>query len=60
MIKSSGQRLNQEIMIKRPRDTRWRSHYNTLTSSVTMFYSVVDVFETIVHNGTNLEQKYET
>ena len=27
---SSGKGLNQETMIKRPGDTRWGSHYNTL------------------------------
>ena len=56
---SSRRGLNQEIMIKRPRYTRWGSHYNTLTSLVTMFSSIVDVLETIVHNGSNSEQKYE-
>ncbi|XP_050935178.1 uncharacterized protein LOC127143921 [Cucumis melo] len=56
---SSGQGLNQEIMIKRPGDTRWRSHYNTLTSLVTIFSSVVDVLEIIVDSGSNSEQKYE-
>ncbi|XP_050945158.1 uncharacterized protein LOC127150698 [Cucumis melo] len=56
---SSGRGLNQEIMIKRPEDTRWGSHYNTLTSLVTMFFSVVDVLETIVDSRSNSEQKYE-
>ncbi|XP_016902101.2 uncharacterized protein LOC107991537 [Cucumis melo] len=56
---SSGRGLNQEIMIKRPGDTRWGSHYNTLTSLVTMFSSVVDVLETIMDSGSNSEQKYE-
>ncbi|KAL0540730.1 hypothetical protein IC582_020743 [Cucumis melo] len=46
-------------MIKKPRDTRLGSHYNTLTSLVTMFSSVVDVLETIVDNGSDSEQKYE-
>ncbi|XP_008460471.2 uncharacterized protein LOC103499273 [Cucumis melo] len=56
---SSGRGLNQEIMIKKLGDTRWGSHYNTLTSLVTMFSSVVDVLETIVDSGSNSEQKYE-
>ncbi|KAL4035822.1 hypothetical protein IC575_004529 [Cucumis melo] len=55
---SSGRGLNQEIMFKRPKDTRC-GHYNTLMSLVTMFSSVVDVLETIVDDGSNSEQKYE-
>ena len=45
------------MMIKRPEDTRSRSHYNTLTSLVTMFFLVVEELETIVNSGSNSEQK---
>ena len=47
-------------MIKRSGDTQWGSHYNTLTNLVTMFSSIVDVLETIVHNGSNSEQKFDS
>ena len=53
----SGQRLNLEITLKRPVDTRWSSHYGTLMSIISMFPSVVDVLEIIEVEG-NSEQKF--
>ena len=46
-------------MIKRLGDTQWGSHYNILTSLITMFSSIVNVLETIVDSGSSSEQKYE-
>ncbi|CAL2278140.1 unnamed protein product [Prunus armeniaca] len=43
-----GRGLNQEITLKRPCDTRWNSHYDTLLSINTMFHPVVKVLEWIV------------
>ncbi|CAL9025726.1 unnamed protein product [Prunus brigantina] len=44
----TGQGLNQETTLKRPCDTRWNSHYDTLLSINTMFHLVVKVLEWIV------------
>ncbi|CAL2246883.1 unnamed protein product [Prunus armeniaca] len=44
----TGQGLNQETTLKRPCDTRWNSHYDTLLSINTMFHPVVKVLEWIV------------
>ncbi|CAL2255229.1 unnamed protein product [Prunus armeniaca] len=43
-----GRGLNQETTLKRPCDTRWNSHYDTLLSIKTMFHPVVKVLEWIV------------
>ncbi|XP_016649660.1 PREDICTED: zinc finger MYM-type protein 1-like [Prunus mume] len=40
--------LNQETTLKRPCDTRWNSHYDTLLSINTMFHPMVKVLEWIV------------
>ncbi|XP_008226411.1 PREDICTED: uncharacterized protein LOC103325991 [Prunus mume] len=44
----TGRGLNQETTLKRPYDTRWNSHYDTLLSINTMFHPVVKVLEWIV------------
>ncbi|XP_020424536.1 zinc finger MYM-type protein 1-like [Prunus persica] len=44
----TGRRLNQETTLKRPCDTRWNSHYDTLLSINIMFHPVVKVLEWIV------------
>ncbi|RWR85620.1 Dimer_Tnp_hAT domain-containing protein/DUF4371 domain-containing protein [Cinnamomum micranthum f. kanehirae] len=43
----SGRGLNQKTSPKRPRDTRWGSHHDTLINLLLMFFSVVDVLEII-------------
>ena len=43
----SWQGLNQKISLKRPGDTRWGSHFDTLINLRLMFSSVVDVLEII-------------
>ncbi|XP_034208132.1 zinc finger MYM-type protein 1-like [Prunus dulcis] len=44
----TGRGLNQETTLKRPCDTRWNSHYDTLLSINIMFHPVVKVLEWIV------------
>ena len=39
------------MSLKRPRDTRWSSHYGTLVNFIHMFSSVIDVIETIIEDG---------
>ncbi|KDO49743.1 hypothetical protein CISIN_1g037292mg, partial [Citrus sinensis] len=55
----SRQGMNQEITLKRSGDTRWRSHYGTLISIITMFSSIVDVFEIIANDASNSKQRFE-
>ncbi|RWR94735.1 Dimer_Tnp_hAT domain-containing protein/DUF4371 domain-containing protein [Cinnamomum micranthum f. kanehirae] len=43
----SGRGLNQKTSLKRPGDTRWGSHLDTLINLIYMFSSVVDVLEII-------------
>ena len=54
----SGQGLNPEIILKRPADAHWFSHYGTLMSIISMFPSVVDVLEIIEVEG-NYEQRFQ-
>ena len=42
---SSGQGLNQETSLKRPGDTRWGSHYNTIIRIIFMFSSTVEILD---------------
>ncbi|XP_057798119.1 uncharacterized protein LOC131014237 [Salvia miltiorrhiza] len=55
----SGRGLNQETTLKRSRDTRWSSHYDTLISLITLFSSTIKVLEIIVEDGVSSEQKGE-
>ncbi|RWR84890.1 Dimer_Tnp_hAT domain-containing protein/DUF4371 domain-containing protein [Cinnamomum micranthum f. kanehirae] len=43
----SGRGLNQKTSLKRPGDTRWGSHFDTLINLIHMFSSMVDVLEII-------------
>ncbi|XP_022847651.1 zinc finger MYM-type protein 1-like [Olea europaea var. sylvestris] len=45
--------LNQEITLKRPGDTRWGSHYNSLLNLIIMFSATVDVVEMIATDDTS-------
>ncbi|XP_040381762.1 zinc finger MYM-type protein 1-like [Oryza brachyantha] len=41
----TGTRLNQELSLQRPGDTRWSSHYKTLKSLVDLFPTAMKVLE---------------
>ncbi|XP_026454969.1 zinc finger MYM-type protein 1-like [Papaver somniferum] len=49
----SGSGLNQEAGLKRPSDTRWGTHYNTLLSLILMFPSVLDMLEIVSREGSS-------
>ncbi|XP_075649684.1 uncharacterized protein LOC142620156 [Castanea sativa] len=57
---STGRGLNQEMSLKRPRDTCWSSHYGALVTLIHMFSSVIDVIETIIEDGLDSDQRAET
>ncbi|XP_031250060.1 zinc finger MYM-type protein 1-like [Pistacia vera] len=50
---SIGQGLNQDTSLKRPRETRWGSHYGTLLSLINLFSSVIEVLEDLTENSYN-------
>lgn len=54
---SNGRGLNQEMTIKKVRETRWSSHYDTLLSIVSLFSSMIDVLEMVEEDGTDLDKK---
>ena len=54
----SGQGLNQEINLKRPGDTCWRSYYETILNLILLFSIVVDVLE-IIEEDCLFDQKVE-
>ncbi|XP_050897949.1 uncharacterized protein LOC127104845 [Lathyrus oleraceus] len=54
---SSGRGLNQEMIIKKTGETRLSSHYGTLISIVSLFYSMIDVLEMVEEDRTNLDKK---
>ncbi|KAJ8768088.1 hypothetical protein K2173_021028 [Erythroxylum novogranatense] len=56
---SSGKGLHQETSLQRPGDTRWGTHYGSLSSLIVMFDSIVDVLEIIMEEGTTSEKKGE-
>ncbi|KAK9278524.1 hypothetical protein L1049_028092 [Liquidambar formosana] len=56
---ASGRGLNQESSLQRAGDTRWGSHYASLTNLKAMFSSVIDVLEVIEEDGGNSDQKGE-
>ncbi|XP_071726854.1 uncharacterized protein [Rutidosis leptorrhynchoides] len=45
--------LNQELSLMRPGDTRWNSHYKTLSRLIEMFPSILKVLEYVKEEGTN-------
>ena len=47
------------MSLKRPRDTRWSSHYGVLVNLIHMFSSVIDVIETIIEDGLDSDQRAE-
>ncbi|XP_057760207.1 uncharacterized protein LOC130980562 [Arachis stenosperma] len=56
---SSGRGLNKKTTLKRASDTRWGSHYGTILSLISIFSSVVEVFEVIEEDENNPEQRAE-
>ncbi|XP_042067372.1 zinc finger MYM-type protein 1-like [Salvia splendens] len=52
---TSGKGLNQETSLLRPGDTRWGSHYLTLTRLASMWPSIVIVLETVFEDGVDQE-----
>ncbi|XP_022864430.1 uncharacterized protein LOC111384385, partial [Olea europaea var. sylvestris] len=54
-----GKSLNQETTLKRPGDTRWGSHYNSLLNLIIVFSATVDVVEMIATNDTSCGKRGE-
>ncbi|KAK9079744.1 hypothetical protein SSX86_001417 [Deinandra increscens subsp. villosa] len=52
-ILGTGSGLNQELSFVRPGDTRWNSHYRTLTRLIDMFSSIVKVLEYVQEECDN-------
>jgi hypothetical protein len=51
---SIGRGLNQEMNLKRTRDTRWSFHYSAIISFILMFSSIIDAVEDIVEDDLYL------
>ncbi|CAN1291986.1 Zinc finger MYM-type protein 1 [Linum perenne] len=47
----TGRRLNQEMSLKRPCETRWGSHFGTLINLASIFSSVIEVLDDMLHEG---------
>ncbi|KAM3695753.1 hypothetical protein ACJW31_07G157300 [Castanea mollissima] len=56
---STSRGLNQEMSLKRPRDTHWSSHYDALVNLIHMFSSIIDVIETIIEDSLDSGQRAE-
>jgi hypothetical protein len=54
---STGCGFNQEMNLKRPRDTRWSSHYGAIINLILMFSSISEAVEDIVEDGLYFEQR---
>ncbi|XP_031280222.1 zinc finger MYM-type protein 1-like [Pistacia vera] len=50
---STGQGLNQDTSLKRPRETWWGSHYGTVLSLINLFSFVIEVLEDLTKNSDN-------
>ena len=50
---SSGRGLNQETSLKRPGDTRWGSHLNTLNRLQSMWASIIQVLQGVYDDGSD-------
>ncbi|CAN1310538.1 Zinc finger MYM-type protein 1 [Linum perenne] len=50
----TGRGLNQEISLKRPSDTRWRSHFATLVNLELMFSSLIEVLDVVQYDGDSV------
>ncbi|CAN1821361.1 Zinc finger MYM-type protein 1 [Linum perenne] len=49
----TGRGLNQEMSLKRPCETRWGSHFGTLVNLASIFSSVIEVLDDMLHEGTS-------
>ncbi|CAN0926507.1 Zinc finger MYM-type protein 1, partial [Linum grandiflorum] len=49
----TGGGLNQELGLRRPCETRWGSQFGTLINLSTIFSSVIEVLDDMLHGGTN-------
>jgi hypothetical protein len=49
----TGKGLNQEQCLKRPGDTRWSSHYQTLKSLVDLFPTIIKVLKFVEEEDTD-------
>ncbi|CAN1224434.1 Zinc finger MYM-type protein 1 [Linum perenne] len=49
----TGRGLNQEMSLKRPCETRWGSHFETLVNLASIFSSVIEVLDDMLHEGTS-------
>jgi hypothetical protein len=56
---STGSGLNQEMGFARPCDTRWISHYKTLTNLLKLFSVAIEVLEIIEEDGKDVEKQAE-
>ncbi|XP_031283940.1 zinc finger MYM-type protein 1-like [Pistacia vera] len=50
---STGQDLNQDTSLKRPRETQQGSHYGTLLNLINLFSSIIEVLEDLTENSDN-------
>ncbi|XP_047950942.1 zinc finger MYM-type protein 1-like [Salvia hispanica] len=53
----SGSELNQELSLKRPRDTRWSSHYKTLLNIINLFSTIFEVLMMIGKKDSAYDDK---
>ncbi|XP_076900644.1 uncharacterized protein LOC143554854 [Bidens hawaiensis] len=53
----TGKGLNQEVSLVRAGDTRWGSHYRTITSLLKLFPEVVEVLKFIKVDGESVQQR---
>ncbi|KAJ4755524.1 zinc finger MYM-type-like protein [Rhynchospora pubera] len=53
---STGTGLNQEIGLARPVETRWSSHYKSLTNLTILFGSIMAVLDDIMENAEDSRQ----
>ncbi|XP_061376189.1 uncharacterized protein LOC133318213 [Gastrolobium bilobum] len=49
----TGKSLNQETTIKRPGDTRWGSHFGTVTSVISLFSPIISLMKIIEDEPRN-------
>ncbi|KAK4269941.1 hypothetical protein QN277_023034 [Acacia crassicarpa] len=49
----TGKGLNQETTLKRPGDTRWGSHFGTVTSVISLFSSIISLMKVIEDDPKN-------
>ena len=53
----SGRGLNQIGTLQRPGDTRWSSHFRSVSNLITMFSATCSVLLNIIEDGTNAFQR---